>query len=132
MIRVVIVDDSALARKLLSEMLGSDPSIDVVGTAMNGIFGLRRVYRDRPDVVVMDFEMPQMDGLQTLEAIMRQRPTPVVMVSSRVSAADELTPLASGTFERMRIRRPLSPMPPSWRAATSTTPNTYAAHAREA
>ena len=91
MIRVVVVDDSALARKLVSSMLESDAEIEVVGTAMNGIFGLRRVYRDRPDVVTMDFEMPQLDGLETLRTIMERRPTPVVMLSSHTAEGMELT-----------------------------------------
>lgn len=91
MIRVVVIDDSALARKLIGEMLSSDPEIEVVGTAMNGIFGLRRVYRDKPDVVTMDFEMPEMDGLETLSAIMDKRPTPVVMLSSHTRRGMELT-----------------------------------------
>jgi two-component system chemotaxis response regulator CheB len=90
-IRVVVVDDSALARKLVSGMLESDPEIEVVGTAMNGIFGLRRVYRDRPDVVTMDFEMPQLDGLETLKTIMERRPTPVVMLSAHTARGMELT-----------------------------------------
>jgi two-component system chemotaxis response regulator CheB len=90
-IRVVVVDDSALARKLVSGMLESDPDIEVVGTAMNGIFGLRRVYRDKPDVVTMDFEMPQLDGLETLKTIMERRPTPVVMLSAHTAQGRELT-----------------------------------------
>ena len=91
MIRVVVVDDSALARKLVSRMIESDPEIHVVGTAMNGVFGLRRIYRDRPDVVTMDFDMPQMDGLETLEAVMEKRPTPIVMLSAHTQRGAELT-----------------------------------------
>ncbi len=91
MIRVVVVDDSALARKLVSRMLESDPEIEVVGTAMNGVFGLRRVYRDKPDVVTMDFEMPQMDGLETLETLMERHPIPVVMLSAHTQHGAELT-----------------------------------------
>ena len=91
MIRVVVVDDSALARKLVSRMLESDPEIKVVGTAMNGVFGLRRIYRDKPDVVTMDFEMPQLDGLETLKTVMERRPTPVVMLSAHTARGMELT-----------------------------------------
>jgi two-component system chemotaxis response regulator CheB len=90
-IRVVVVDDSALARKLVTSMLESDPKIKVVGTAMNGVFGLRRIYRDKPDVVTMDFEMPQLDGLETLKTIMERRPTPVVMLSAHTAHGVELT-----------------------------------------
>jgi two-component system chemotaxis response regulator CheB len=91
MIRVVVIDDLAVARKLVTRMLESDPGIKVIGSAMNGIFGLRRVYRDNPDVVTMDFEMPQMDGLETLSAVMDRRPTPVIMLSAHTSAGAELT-----------------------------------------
>ncbi len=91
MIRVVVVDDSALARKLISEMLESDPKIKVIGAAANGIFALRRVYRDKPDVVTMDFEMPQMDGLEALKAIMERHPTPVVMISSHTQHGADVT-----------------------------------------
>lgn len=91
MIRVVVVDDSAVARQLLSRMLESDPEIEVVGTAMNGVFALRRIYRDKPDVVTMDFEMPQMDGLETLKAVMERHPTPIVMLSARTYDGADLT-----------------------------------------
>jgi two-component system chemotaxis response regulator CheB len=91
MIRAVVVDDSALARKLVREMLESDPEIKVVGTAMNGIFALRRIYRDKPDVVTMDFEMPQMDGLEALKTIMERHPVPVVMLSAHTHKGAELT-----------------------------------------
>jgi len=91
MIRVLVIDDSPLARKLIGQMLESDPEIEVIDTAMNGVFGLRKIYRDKPDVVTLDFEMPQMDGLETLEAIMDKRPTPVIMLSSYTQSGVELT-----------------------------------------
>ena len=91
MIRVLVVDDSPLARKLISGMLESDPKIKVIGTAANGIFALRRVYRDKPDVVTMDFEMPQMDGLETLKTIMERHPTPVVMISAHTQHGANVT-----------------------------------------
>ncbi len=91
MIRVVVVDDSALARKLVTKMLESDSEIEVVGTAMNGIFALRRIYRDKPDVVTMDFEMPQMDGLETVKTLMERHPVPVVMLSAHTHEGAELT-----------------------------------------
>ncbi len=91
MIRVVVVDDSALARKLVTKMLESDPGIKVVGTAMNGIFALRRIYRDKPDVVTMEFEMPQMDGLETVKTLMERHPVPVVMLSAHTHEGAELT-----------------------------------------
>ncbi len=96
MIRVVVVDDSALARKLVTKMLESDREIKVVGTAMNGVFALRRVYRDKPDVVTMDFEMPQMDGLETVKTLMERHPVPVVMLSAHTHEGAELTVKALG------------------------------------
>ncbi len=91
MIRVLVVDDSALARKLISGMLESDPGIKIIGTAANGIFALRRIYRDKPDVVTMDFEMPQMDGLETLKTVMERHPTPVVMISAHTQHGADVT-----------------------------------------
>lgn len=81
-IRVLIVDDSALARKLLSEMLGSDPEIEVVGTASDPLIARERIKALNPDVLTLDVEMPKMDGLAFLSNLMRLRPMPVVMISS--------------------------------------------------
>lgn len=81
-IRVVVVDDSATARAVLVRQLAADPGITVVGRATDGIEALERVAALRPDVVTLDIEMPRLDGLQTLERLMRETPTPVVMVSS--------------------------------------------------
>ena len=81
-IRVVIVDDSAFMRTALERMLKTDPSIEIVGSAGNGIEAIERIGRLKPDVATMDVEMPLMDGLQALKEIMRINPTPVIMVSS--------------------------------------------------
>lgn len=84
-IRVLVVDDSALARQMLVEMLSSDPMIEVVGTAPDPLIARRKISTLAPDVVTLDIEMPQMDGITFLEKIMRLRPMPVVMVSSLVA-----------------------------------------------
>lgn len=81
-IRVLIVDDSAFMRKALSMMLESDPQIKVVGSASNGEEGVAKVRQLKPDLVTMDVEMPRMDGLAALRQIMKNDPTPVMMVSS--------------------------------------------------
>lgn len=81
-IRVLVVDDSAVARKVLTEMLGRDRGIEVAGTAPNAHHAWRKLATLDPDVVTLDVEMPGMNGLEFLERLMRLRPTPVVMVSS--------------------------------------------------
>lgn len=77
-----MVDDSAFMRKALTMMLESDPGIKVVGTARNGEEGIAKVRQLKPDLVTMDVEMPQMDGLTALRRIMASNPVPVMMVSS--------------------------------------------------
>jgi two-component system chemotaxis response regulator CheB len=69
-------------RKLIPAILARDPMIDVVGTAMDGAFALKKIEELKPDVVTLDLEMPRMDGMETLRLIMRRAPLPVVMVSS--------------------------------------------------
>lgn len=81
-IRVLVVDDSAFMRKMLSDMLSSDPRIEVIDTARNGEICLEKIVKLQPDVVTLDIEMPVMDGMTTLEEIMKRHPIPVVMVSS--------------------------------------------------
>ncbi len=81
-VRVLVVDDSALMRKLIPAILAREPSIEVVGTAMDGAFALKKIEELRPDVVTLDLEMPRMDGLETLRLIMRRAPLPVVLFST--------------------------------------------------
>jgi two-component system chemotaxis response regulator CheB len=81
-IRVLVVDDSALMRKLIPLILERDPDIEVVGTAMDGNFALRKIAELQPDVITLDLEMPRMDGLETLRMIMRGAPLPVIVFSS--------------------------------------------------
>jgi two-component system chemotaxis response regulator CheB len=81
-IRVVIVDDSAFMRKALQIMLESDPEIEVVSLARDGQEGVDQVKKFKPDCVTMDIEMPRMNGLEALDIIMRELPTPVLVVSS--------------------------------------------------
>lgn len=81
-IRVLIIDDSAFMRRILTDILERDARIEVVAAARNGRDGLEKMEALEPDVITLDVEMPVMDGLTTLEIIMQRRPTPVVMVSS--------------------------------------------------
>ena len=90
-IRVLVVDDSALMRKLLSEFLGSDPALEVIGTAPDPLIARDRIKQLSPDVLTLDVEMPRMDGLTALENLMRLRPMPVVMVSSLTERGAETT-----------------------------------------
>ncbi len=90
-IKVLIVDDSALVRQLLSELLSSAADIEVVGTAADPIVAREKIKALQPDVLTLDVEMPRMDGLTFLENLMRLRPMPVVMVSSLTERGAEVT-----------------------------------------
>ncbi|MEE9254411.1 MAG: response regulator, partial [Pseudomonadales bacterium] len=79
---MVVIDDSALIRRLLSEILNSDRDIEVVGTAMDAYSARDQINLLKPDVITLDIEMPKMDGLSFLRNLMRLHPMPVVMVSS--------------------------------------------------
>ena len=90
-VRVLIVDDSAVMRQLLTTLLSDDPEIEVVGTAPDPHVARERIKALNPDVVTLDVEMPRMDGLTFLRKIMTLRPTPVVMVSTLTQAGAEVT-----------------------------------------
>ena len=81
-IRVLVVDDSALMRKLIPAILAREPLIEVVGTAMDGAFALKKIEELQPDVVTLDLEMPRMDGMETLRTIMKRAPLPVILFST--------------------------------------------------
>lgn len=90
-IKVLIIDDSALMRKILSEMLSSDPDIEVVGTASDPYIARNKIKELNPDVLTLDVEMPKMDGITFLSNLMRLRPMPVVMVSSLTEKGADIT-----------------------------------------
>ena len=90
-VNVLIVDDSAFMRKSLSMMLESDPQIKIIATARDGMEGYEKAKELRPDIITMDVEMPRMDGLTALAKIMKECPTPVIMVSSITTEGAEAT-----------------------------------------
>jgi two-component system chemotaxis response regulator CheB len=100
-VRVLVVDDSALMRKLIPLILERDPDIEVVGTAMDGAFALRKIGELHPDVVTLDLEMPRMDGIETLRMIMRDAPLPVIVFSthSKEGAYSTFKALALGAID---------------------------------
>ena len=128
-VRVLVVDDSALMRKLIPIILERDPDIEVVGTAMDGAFALRKIAELHPDVVTLDLEMPRMDGIETLRLIMRNAPLPVIVFSThskegaystfkalalgaidfvakpKEAAAGHLDPIASQLIEKIKIAK---------------------------
>ncbi|MEO8778103.1 MAG: chemotaxis response regulator protein-glutamate methylesterase [Rhodanobacter sp.] len=90
-VRVLVIDDSALVRKLMAAMLACDPAIEVVGTAADPLIAREKIKQLNPDVLTLDVEMPRMDGITFLENLMRLRPMPVVMVSSLTVEGAEVT-----------------------------------------
>lgn len=99
--KVLVVDDSAVVRKILSEVLAADPEIEVVGTAADAYIARDKILELKPDVITLDIEMPRMDGLRFLEIIMQHRPMPVVIMSSLTQAGSEhaLRALQLGAIE---------------------------------
>ncbi len=90
-IRVLVVDDSAFMRYTINRHLDADPDISVVGSAKDGVEALEKISSLKPDVVTLDVEMPRLDGLSTLEQIMKRFPTPVVMLSSLTAKGAQTT-----------------------------------------
>jgi two-component system chemotaxis response regulator CheB len=90
-IRVLVVDDSAVMRQMLTDLLSRDPQIEIVGTAPDAYIARSKIVKLAPDVLTLDVEMPRMDGLTFLEKLMRAHPMPVVMVSSLTQRGGETT-----------------------------------------
>ena len=98
-ISVLVVDDSSIVRKLVTEALSSDPGIEVVGTAVDPFMARDKIKELQPDVLTLDIEMPRMDGLTFLQLIMEHRPMPVIIMSSH-------TPRSSrAALEALRLER---------------------------
>ncbi|ACV24460.1 protein-glutamate methylesterase/protein-glutamine glutaminase [Methanocaldococcus fervens] len=90
-IRVLVVDDSAFMRKVISDILNSDPEIEVVGTAKDGVEAVELTQKLKPDVITMDVEMPRMNGLEAVKKIMEIQPTPIVMLSALTREGSKTT-----------------------------------------
>lgn len=100
-VKVLIVDDSAVVRKVISDILQQDPSIDILGTASDPIFAMNKMEKQWPDVILLDLEMPRMDGLTFLRKIMSEHPTPVIICSTLTSKGMDSTmqALSAGAVE---------------------------------
>ena len=89
--KVMIVDDSALVRQVITQAISRDPSIEVIATAQDPIFALDKLKTQWPDVIVLDIEMPRMDGLTFLKKIMSEHPTPIIICSSLAESGAQVT-----------------------------------------
>ena len=98
-IRVLVIDDSAYNRVAISKMLESDPGIAVVDTANDGLDGFAKALRLHPDVITLDLEMPNMDGFAFLRLLMKERPTPVIVLSSRTDDRSVFRALELGAVD---------------------------------
>ncbi|WP_263140673.1 chemotaxis response regulator protein-glutamate methylesterase [Pseudomonas alcaligenes] len=108
MIKVFIVDDSALVRQVLTSCLDNHPGIRVIGQAADPLFALEKMRREWPDVLVLDVEMPRMDGITFLRKIMAERPTPAIICSTLTEAGaaitlEALSAGAVGIFTKARL-----------------------------
>ncbi|GHV33053.1 chemotaxis response regulator protein-glutamate methylesterase [Synergistales bacterium] len=90
-VRVIIVDDSALMRRMLGDILSSEPRIEVIGTAKDGVDAIAKIKLLSPDVVTLDVEMPNKGGLEVLKEVMTNNPVPVIMVSSHTQEGAQVT-----------------------------------------
>lgn len=101
MIKVAIVDDSAVVRQVLTEMLSGQPDITLIGTARDPLFAIKLFEKQWPDVVILDIEMPRMDGITFLKKIMSEQPTPVIICSTLTEKAASVTmeAMAAGAVE---------------------------------
>ena len=100
-IKVIVVDDSAVVRQVMTSLLGADPGIEVIATAADPLIAMDKMRQQWPDVVVLDVEMPRMDGITFLKKIMQERPTPVVMCSTLTEKGAQTTmeALSAGAVE---------------------------------
>ena len=106
-IRVLVVDDSALMRKMMPQIMNADHEIEVVGTAMDGTFALKKIPELRPDVITLDIDMPKMDGIETLRSITQHFAIPTIIVSSLSQHDADMTLKALGMGAFDFVTKPL-------------------------
>lgn len=97
--KVLIVDDSAFTRQILKKILEQDSNIEVAGVASDGVDAMAKTLRLKPDIITLDFEMPEMDGFSFLRWLMRERPTPVIMVTSHADSKTVFKALELGAVD---------------------------------
>ncbi len=97
--KILIIDDSPFTRKLLREMIEEEPDLKVVDTAANGVEGLKKALKLKPDLITVDLEMPEMDGFSFLRFLMAQQPTPTIVVSSLHSSENVFKALEMGAID---------------------------------
>jgi len=115
-VRAIVVDDSTTARTLLVAILGADPGIEIVGEAATGADALEAVRTLRPSVVVMDIEMPVLDGFEATKRIMAERPTPIVIVTANRNPGDVATSLQATQLGALTVQpKPPAPGTPAFR-----------------
>lgn len=110
--RVLVVDDSAFMRKIICDLIEKDPQFEIAATAANGREAIEAVEEWKPDVITMDLEMPELNGLEALERIMHIHPTPIIMLSSLSDdgTRETIKALQNGAFDF--IRKPSGPLSP--------------------
>src|SRR3989339_1498253 len=109
MINVLVVDDSTFMRKVITQLITRDPEINVIATAGDGQEALEKKRQFKPDVITMDVIMPMPDGLWTLEEVMKQDPTPIIIVSSVAGKQSDVVEIAYslGVFDV--VQKPFNP-----------------------
>lgn len=106
-VKVLVVDDSALMRKLIMNIINEDPELEVVGTAMNGRFALQKLKKLKPDIITLDIEMPQMNGIEFLKALKKEKiDIPVIVLSSLTSKGSKITNEALDNGAKDYIMKP--------------------------
>lgn len=119
-VRVVVADDSPTARRLLAELCDRDPGISVVGEAANGEQAVELTLRLSPALVLMDVHMPVLDGVEATKQIMREQPTPIIMVTAGTAPSDVEAGLSALRFGALTVLpKPVAPGVPGFEAAAS-------------
>ena len=117
MIRILIVDDSKTIRVILKELLGGDPEIEVVGEAVNGLEAIDMTRLLKPDLITMDVAMPVMDGLAATRRIMKENPTPIIVVTAKSNFQEmnvAFEAMEAGALDMLAKPKGFGLEPPTW------------------